>query len=65
LAVRHDVQSVLLHLLNLVLAGRHDQRHVRRLEDRQARLMLLKFESVPSPVLIERRYSSIVCSGGL
>ena len=30
--VRRDVQALLLHLLNLVLAGRHDQRHIGRLQ---------------------------------
>jgi hypothetical protein len=35
LAVRHDVEAVLFHLLNLVLAGRHDERHVHCLQNLQ------------------------------
>jgi len=35
LAMRQNVEAELFHLLNLVLAGRHDQRHVGRLQNIQ------------------------------
>jgi hypothetical protein len=53
--VGHDVQAVLLHLGNLILAWRHDERHVRCLQNPQSVeqfILLVRWEPIPPQLLL-------------